>query len=142
MAENSLAVNSRFAAALFNAPPIVAIAGAIDTTIVAKDFNTFKLQGSKDNGATYADIAGSALTGAGAGTLGVMSVYRCQAFDHIKVVMDAGNVTFIQHRPRAVPYTPAAWPTTQNGVVTPPSALIGNLIDPQLGAAAGAGFTQ
>ena len=65
----------------------VEVAHAQDICFMAQYATAFKLQGSSDGGATYADIEDSAMAGDGSVGEGmVMSVYR-SLFDHLKVVM-------------------------------------------------------
>lgn len=81
----------------------VAINGAADVTFVAFGNNTFKLQGSSDAGATYSDIATSAMTSdTTIANRDAVSVFR-SLFDHIKVVLDAGYCVIIRHNLRVLP---------------------------------------
>ena len=124
MTERSLVINSDCQAFEFNTTtnPKVEVDGAVDVVIIAEAFTTFKLQGSSDNGATYADIAGSAITGnASLAQRAYVSVYR-SLFDHLKIVMDAGHCQVIRRWQRTAPPGLAITDTR-----------IKNLIDPQLG---------
>ena len=116
----SLAINTRFVSG--GNGLVVPIEGAIDTCIFVTGHNTFKLQGSKDGGSTYADIAGSSTPGNGS-TDKAISVFACQVFDHIKVVIDQGTCWAVRQWTRTTPVGPSLLATANQK----------NLIDPQLG---------
>ena len=101
--------------------------GANDVSFFAVGNTTFKLQGSKDNGSTYADIAGTSMpavdTSVGSSLL--MTLVNPQVFDHLKVVIDSGNVIVVQQLQRSSPANIGGQfaPKTGDKIV----------IDPQLG---------
>jgi hypothetical protein len=125
MPVNALVVNSDCTCFEYNTGtnPKIAVEGAVDVVVISEGHTTFKLQGSSDGGATYADIAGSAMTGDGSlAQRAYVSIYR-SLFDHLKVVTDAGHVQIIRRWQRMSP--PGAGFTL--------GAKVKNLIDPQLG---------
>lgn len=105
---------------------VFAVQGAVDVTVIATGNTTFKLQGSKDGGSTYADIAGSSMTSANGGTdRDAIGVHMCQVFDHLKVVLDAGQAIVVRRWKRSAP---------SGGTTTfTMAANTKLLIDPQLG---------
>ena len=103
----------------------IAVAGATDVSFVAVGHNTFKLQGSNDGGATYGDIAGSAMTSDTTLPLATkVSVWR-SLFDHLKVVLDAGTCTIVRRNLRVAP--------AGGATVFTKDAKTKLLIDPTLG---------
>lgn len=123
--EKALINNAKFA--VVQNGGTIAVAGATDVSFLTSGHNTFKLQGSSDGGATYGDIAGSAMTSDTTLALATkMSVWR-SLFDHLKVVIDSGTCWIISRNLRTVPAGGATAFTKD--------AKTKLLVDPQLGTA-------
>lgn len=107
----------------------VAVDDAFDMVFIISQCTAFKLQGSSDAGANYADILGSSsLLGVSgtltAGTTYTLSLTRCR-FDHVKPIFSGTNPV-VNYVRRAIRQSP---------VVGLDRTIQTTIIDPVLGTA-------